>query len=104
MRRRVKAEDPNNLDSPLIYRVEVTDDRGQIVPGRVRVLDVLEPAESGGLTTREIGDRVAADGRGPALTKRTIQRALKDLQDEELVDGEGTTGVAGRWWRLEGAT
>jgi DNA-binding PadR family transcriptional regulator len=51
-------------------------------------------------TVREIGDRLATDGEGPPLKKRTILDALDDLLSEGLVDGERPgSGLPSRWWR-----
>ena len=54
--------------------------------------------EGGLWSVMEIGDALAKDGRGHPLKKRTIQNALKDLVEKDLVDGEEQEGKAGSWW------
>jgi hypothetical protein len=98
VRRWIWAEDPVDTDSPLHYEPEVTDTTGQVWTARSRVLAVLGQ-EAAGLATKEIGDLVAADGKGQPLAKRTIQNALKGLQETGEVDGEQAPGVSGKWWR-----
>ena len=107
VRRRVRADDPLDLDSPLSYSVEVTEagpessEEPRRSPSQRRVLAALEGTSEGdGLTVRDIGDRLAEDGLGPPLQPRTIQKALAALTTEGEVDGEDPgTGLAGRWWR-----
>lgn len=106
LRRRVWAEDPSRLSSPLHYELEqVTDEPpsglphldSSVPPAASRVLAVLA-REAGGLTVSEIGDRLAQQAR--PLKKRTIQEALGQLGDRvdavEL-DGRGTR----RWFVTE---
>lgn len=107
MRRQVRAENPSDLDSSLVYEVEVSAEEGgpdasglSFTEGRV--LATLEDVMQGvGLNVREIGDRLADDRQGNPLTKRTIQRALTDLSSAGLIDGErGDVTTPGRWWKL----
>jgi hypothetical protein len=107
MRRRVRAEDAGDLDSPLTYSVEVTPAEAGagphdgLSPARLRVLAALDGAtEAEPLTRREVGDRLADDGQGPPLKVRTIQDALVELSGLGLVDGmTPTRGAPGKWWR-----
>jgi hypothetical protein len=102
MRRRVRAEDPDDLASPLAYAVEVTDEGERPMTdmprSRRRVLDVL-PAAPPGLTVRDIGDALASDGLGPPLRRTTIQEALDALAADDLADAERPgNGLANKWW------
>jgi hypothetical protein len=107
VRRRVRAHDPLDLESALSYSVQVTEaeaessEEARRSPSQRRVLAILEETTEGdGLTVRDIGDRLAEDGLGPPLQRRTIQKALAALTTEGEVDGEDPgTGLAGRWWR-----
>jgi hypothetical protein len=68
-------------------------------PAQRRVLAVLEGPHQP-LGTREIGDRLANDGTGPPLKKRTIQEALEVLTKDGLVDGDVPIGLPGKWWQV----
>jgi hypothetical protein len=74
---------------------------GGLSPSRQRVLAVLEGPDRP-LTVQEIGDRLAEDGQGSPLKRRTIQNALEELSEPgKAVDGDQPgNGVARRWWRL----
>jgi hypothetical protein len=102
MRRRVWAEDPSDLLSPMHYEVEVLEEppagESDLTYAQERVLAVIGEEA---VTVKEIGDRLAIDGRGRPLKVRTIQRALRALADRHLVDGEEGDSVTdpGRWWR-----
>jgi hypothetical protein len=64
-----------------------------------RVLGVLED-ESHPMSYGEIGDRLASDGKGLPLKRTTIQKALDELTEEGLADGERTRGGdPSRFWR-----
>jgi hypothetical protein len=113
VRRRVRAEDPSDLGSPLAYSVSVTDEEAAVPdagggrrrsPSERRVLAALEgTGEGDGRTVRELGDRIAADGKGPPLRERTIQEALRGLAGEGEVDGDDPgPGLPVRWWRSAG--
>jgi len=84
--RRVWADNPEDLESPLHYAVEVTDEGSDFkadvrTKTQRRVLDLLSGTAPGkGLTVRQIGDALAGDGRGPALKETTIRDALKALR------------------------
>jgi len=105
MRRRVRAEDPADLSSPLCYEVEVTQDEeataaagsSGLSPSRTRVLDALRLAGEM-VSVRQLGDRVAEDGRGSPLRARTIQEALQDLEQVSLVTGTEAVQGAARYW------
>lgn len=98
--RTVRAEDPDDLDSPLTYAVTTTDahdDQPAVTalpgaaPSAVRVYGVLSEAGVS-LTVRSIGDRLAEQGR--PLKARTIQEALRSLGTKVEgveIDARGTT-------------
>jgi hypothetical protein len=104
VRRRVRADDPADLASPLSYQVEVLPaDNGDLddaaaaglSPSRQWVLAALR-AGGGFQTVKQLGDRLAEAGH--ALKPRTIQVALAELEAAGLATGnqEGP-GLAGYW-------
>jgi hypothetical protein len=100
--RRVRAIDPDDLASPLVYSVEVlenvseatTTDDG-LKPSERRVLDVLNRSPGKWLDKYAIGD-VLADGGFP-LKARTIQNATKTLVEIELIESRESAGSAFQW-------
>ena len=106
VRRWVGAADPDDLSSPLNYRVEVYDAAGdeppaadQMRPATRRVLAVLEAAGDW-LTVGEIGDALALDDTGMRpLKARTIQAACKDLVDAGTVVAASLDGTNAHKWR-----
>ena len=104
IRRRVHADDPNDLGSPLAYAVEVlADDEDQDLDPAAAALSksrqwVLAALRAGGdlQTVRQLGDRLAQAGH--PLKPRTIQLALGELEAAGLAAGsEEATGRA-RYW------
>jgi len=104
IRRRVQAEDPADLGSPLSYRVEVlAGDDGQdldpaaagLSPSRQWVLAALQ---AGGdmQTVKQLGDRLAENGR--PLKPRTIQTALGELEAAGLAQGTEEGNGRARYW------
>ncbi len=98
--REVWADDPDDLGSPLHVTWAVAEDEPEGAPSRSslddakpaarRVFAVLEKTGAP-LTVRDIGDRLAQDGR--ALKARTIQDALTGLGalvDSVVIDARGT--------------
>lgn len=106
IRRTVAADDPDDLDSPLRYEVEVlpadeqtTVDDG-MPPAQRAVLAALR-AETAPATVRHlqdvIGDQRIADGAKP-LRRETVAKALAALADLGLADAiEASPGAAGLW-------
>lgn len=100
IRRRVWAEDPSDLASPLRYELEeaegerITPDG--LTPAVARVLEILDRAESPMLVSA-IGDATADDGW--PLKKRTIQNALKQLEERGLAEPEDAGSGAFEWSR-----
>lgn len=110
--RRVRAEDPTDLNSPMHYAIELAQGDGSddgednprlrgLRPSAKRVLAVLEEfaREQGPLATsdvRQIGDVLAKQIDGP-LKARTIQQALKDLRTAELAIEAGECQGASLW-------
>jgi hypothetical protein len=100
MRRRVRATDPADLASPLIYSVEVSEDLPDEQDGLTRTQRRVRQALSDGppgQTYREIGDALAADGQGKPLRRTTILEACKVLAGLNLADSDDEVPV--RWWR-----
>jgi hypothetical protein len=109
IRRRVWADNPNDLSSPLNYQIEVLDDllSGQqrleaMRPATHRVLAVLEAACTA-LTVREIGDDLVKDSTAIPLKARTIQASLKELEGAGLAESEGIFGAPYVWRATSGA-
>lgn len=85
IRRKVWADDPADLSSPLHYELQhpdpdETDPGDGFSPAQRRTLAVLTAATVP-LTVKEIGDRLADDGHDMPLKKRTIQDALRALAE-----------------------
>ncbi len=105
IRRRVRATNPDDLASPLVYSVEVlenvsdptTTDDG-LKPSERRVLDVLNRSPGKWLDKYAIGD-VLADGGFP-LRARTIQNATKTLVEIGLIEFRESAGSAFQWRAL----
>jgi AAA domain len=103
IRRRVHADDPADLGSPLAYAVEVLADDDQDLDPAAAALSksrqwVLTALRAGGelQTVKQLGDRLAQAGH--PLKPRTIQLALGELEAAGLAAGsEEATGRA-RYW------
>ena len=104
VRRRVRAEDPADLGSPLSYSVEVlAADDGEpadpaaagLSPSRQWVLSALR-AGGGFQTVKQLGDRRAGAGR--PLKPRTIQTALGELEATGLACGSEEGNGRARYW------
>jgi AAA domain len=104
VRRRVRAEDPTDLGSPLLYAVHVlaADDAQDLdaavaglSPSRQWVLAALR-AGGGFQTVKQLGDRLAEAGR--PLKPRTIQTALGELEAAGLARGSEEGNGRARYW------
>jgi hypothetical protein len=109
LRRRIWADDPDDLASALHYEVEVlagtseetTAGTAALRPAHRRVLAVLRTADDW-LNVDRIGDLIAADDSGFApLKRRTIQDACKVLTGAGLVRSSdlGTGSSHAQLWR-----
>jgi AAA domain len=105
IRRRVWADNPDDLASPLHYTIETVDDDTPgatddgLSPSTQRVLAALRGAD-GSTSVKRIGDTCADQGH--PLKARTIQTALKTLTDLGLADGGADSpGIAGLWWATD---
>ena len=106
--RRVRAENPSDLNSRMHYSIERVDDLASeddeepaetlgLRPAAKRVLEVLRAATTA-LTVRQIGDRLADDKQGrPPLKERTIQAGLADLAKRGLAEEAPSTGFGTAW-------
>ncbi len=104
VRRRVRADDPTDLGSPLSYSVQVlaADDTQDLdpaaaglSPSRQWVLAALR-AGGGFQTVKQLGDRLAEAGR--PLKPRTIQTALGELEAAGLAQGSEEGNGRARYW------
>ena len=106
--RRVRAENPEDLSSPMHYSIQQVEDEPTeddqtppeligLRPSQKRVLDVLQTAGHP-LSVKGIGDRLAEhpDGRGP-LKPRTIQLALQELAARNLAADTALPGTGPLW-------
>ena len=105
VRRRVWADDPTDLASPLRYTVEVLPDTPPPSPGagaeaslRPSGQWVLAALRAGGAmqTVKQLGDRTAADGH--PLKERTLQTALGELDAAGLATGTEPAPGLPRYW------
>jgi hypothetical protein len=104
VRRRVRADDPADLGSPLAYQVEVlpADDTEGLEPAAVGLSPsrqwVLTSLRAGGgfQTVKQLGDRLAEAGH--ALKPRTIQVALGELEAAGLAAGSEEGPGLARYW------
>ncbi len=100
-RRKVWADDPSDLTSPMHYEIEVTEEGVEaapkdLTPSENRVLAALRSGATE--TVQSIGDELARDGHGKPLKVRTIQDTLQKLLKKQLVNGVEEEGKAGQWW------
>jgi hypothetical protein len=104
LRRRVRADDPADLGSPLTYAVEVlaADDPEDLDPAVAALSPsrqwVLTALRVGGdlQTVKQLGDRLAEAGR--PLKPRTIQTALGELEAAGLAAGSEEGNGRARYW------
>ncbi len=104
IRRRVRADDPADLGSPLTYSVEVlaADDDQDLDPAAAALSKsrqwVLTALRAGGdmQTVKQLGDRLAQAGH--PLKPRTIQTALGELEAAGLAAGSEEGNGRARYW------
>jgi hypothetical protein len=105
IRRRVRADDPADLGSPLSYAVELlaADDEDQDLEPAAAALSksrqwVLAALRAGGdmQTVKQLGDRLAQGGH--PLKPRTIQLALGELEAAGLAAGSDEGNGRARYW------
>jgi AAA domain-containing protein len=104
IRRRVRADDPADLGSPLSYAVEVlaADDPEDLDPAAAALSKsrqwVLTVLRAGGdlQTVKQLGDRLAQAGH--PLKPRTIQTALGELEGAGLAAGSEEGNGRARYW------
>jgi AAA domain len=104
IRRRVHADDPADLGSPLSYAVEVlaADDAEDLDPAAAALSKsrqwVLIALRAGGdmQTVKQLGDRLAQAGH--PLKPRTIQLALGELEAAGLAAGSEEGNGRARYW------
>jgi hypothetical protein len=104
-RRKIWADDPKDLDSPLHYEVEVTDEASALAPvdtrigrgGKARLLKLL--CHAGRLqSSHQLQEGSAHDGAGPPLQLKTVQNLMGELEKLGLVSGtDPLPGYERRW-------
>ncbi|MEJ8668410.1 AAA family ATPase [Streptomyces sp. MS1.AVA.1] len=103
--RRVRADDPHNLDSPLRYSVQLDaipshDNSGpHLKPSERKLLEALKSSDGQfPHTTKQIVDSVARK-HGHGLTRETVSRGLARLTELGLVDQypADSVGKHARW-------
>ncbi|MGW6258784.1 AAA family ATPase [Streptomyces sp. NPDC055085] len=101
--RRVRAENPDDLESPLHYDIalDVFGDEGDedgYSPAESKILEAMLSDRA--LTIAEITDRIAAK-HGHGLRRTTVSAALNKLAKTGVVDQVGTSGTAmAKTWLL----
>jgi hypothetical protein len=104
IRRRVRADDPADIGSPLSYAVEVLSDEDDqdLDPAAAAMSKsrhwVLTGLRAGGdmQTVKQLGDRLAQAGH--PLKPRTIQTALGELEAAGLAAGSEEGNGRARYW------
>lgn len=103
--RRVRADDPTDLDSPLHVRVDATEtettpESSDLTPAETKMhaaLVAIATAERPA-TQRTLVDHVAAE-HGHGLKRETASRALNRRAELDLCDGaQPAKGAAKLWW------
>jgi len=105
--RRITADDPDNLDSPLHIDVSVEDADDQVdddgpssdrrSPAEAKLVEALTQAAGQPRTSAELVDAVA-ETHGHGLKRETVSRALNRLTEQGVVDSlEDTSTSAGRF-------
>lgn len=104
LKRVICADDPDDLNSPLRYSVEVIedDDQGQgadddMPPARRKLLEAVDAIGQQGATGRELVDWIA-DKYGHGLYRQTVSTELNTAQADGLVDSLSEPGKATIWF------
>jgi AAA domain len=110
MRRRVWADDPDDLNSPLHYQAEVTTEGPHRPMSDSQDGDglgfaqrrVVAAMRKGGklLRVQAIGDQIAEDGQGRPLKAQTIRNALQGLEKLGWVEATEEAPGLPRHWSL----
>lgn len=100
--RKVSVDDPADLASPMHYEIraaaEIEDvDHPELSPAQRKVLAILRKRGDNWATRAEVQDATATSGF--PLKSRTIQEALKELEEAGLARSMGTLGPSGLRWR-----
>lgn len=105
--RRIAADDPDDLDSPLHYEVDVTETDGRTVdlelkPAEEKLLEALR-ATATPLEPQPVNKLVdwIAEKYGHGLTRETCSKSLNRLAELDLADGAGDTGKPKLWWPMD---
>lgn len=102
VKRTVVSDDPDDLDAPLRYSVEIVDtddldDADDMPPARRKLLEALEAIGDRGATGRELVDWIA-DKYGHGLRRQTVSTEMNAAQGDGLVDSIAEAGKATIWF------
>ena len=100
--RKVSVDSAADLASPMRYEIraaaEIEDvDHPELSPAQRKVLAILRKRGDNWATRAEVQDATATSGF--PLKSRTIQEALKELEEAGLARSMGTLGASGLRWR-----
>lgn len=106
VKRTIRSDDPDDLNSPLRYSVEVLQDGGDAAadgmpPSRKKLLEAVTAAGSSGATSKELVDWIAKK-YGHGLYRTTVSSELNELLRAGTVDCVETPGAATLWMPREG--
>ena len=103
IKRVIVADDPDSLDSPLRYSVEVLSEEeaaeDDMPPARRKLLEAVHAIGENGATNRELVDWIA-DKYGHGLYRTTVSRELNALLAAATVDSIEEAGKATLWFPL----
>ena len=107
VQRRVWAEDPDDLESPLHVEVSVTEEAAaagatDLPPASAKLLEALRSA-AGPATAVELVDSIVRV-HGHGLKRETCSRHLNALERQGLVVGESAGPGRSKLWRLSPTT
>ncbi|MDO0937403.1 AAA family ATPase [Streptomyces sp. DG2A-72] len=105
--RRVRADDPDDLSSPMQYSIEQAanepeDGTAELTPSERKLLEAMIAAGGRPETVAQLVDRIA-EKHGHGLRRETCSRGLNRLAELNLADQIPPEGVgkAAQWFALE---
>lgn len=106
LKRTIWADDPDDLDSPLRYRVEILEEgehagADDMPPARRKLLEAIVAIGQDGATGSELVDWIA-EKYGHGLYRTTVSTELNAALEAGLVDSVETPGKATVWFPVGG--